>query len=116
MPELEITQFISLRNVGLEDALMNVVTKQLDNSTGVIVRPSNDYEKAFFVKIDDKRHDYVDGAKLAAGWYRYIGVQDFQNSRIHAFEEVQMPVDISFKDVFGSSFSDTCDCEGCKEW
>lgn len=94
---MKIVQFISTRNAGLAESVVNSITKNADTSTSVVVRAlkGNDAwsEVRFCVKIIDDKHDYVDGDMLNAGFYRCTGVEDFEHSRIRSFEEVDIPIE-----------------------
>lgn len=96
--KLKITQFISGKNNGIVGALSDALNKNTDDSTSVIVRPDSGGLKYYCIKILDSKHDYVDGDMLEYGFYKYVGVRNFQDSRIRAFEEIEIADE--FKDAF----------------
>lgn len=96
--KLKITQFISNKNNGIAGALSDALNKNTDDSTSVIVRPDSGGLKYYCIKILDSKHDYVDGDMLEYGFYKYVGVRNFQDSRIRAFEEIEIADE--FKDAF----------------
>lgn len=96
--KLKITQFISGKNNGIVGALSDALNKNTDDSTSVIVRPDSGGLKYYCIRILDSKHDYVDGDMLEYGFYKYVGVRNFQDSRIRAFEEIEIADE--FKDAF----------------
>ena len=80
----EISEFLSADNAGF----VELVSMKLAKENDTLVIANNEENKTICVKIVDDAHEYVDDDKLEAGLFRYLGVKNFQHSRLQFYEEL----------------------------